>query len=186
MIESMGHFTAIGMRTPVTEPNALVINTCGRNDTAEKGDYTNWVWSNPTNRRFPAQYLDIEAVSTECLWQGTKLTPEYPSPRTEILQGNWRLNKGKRPNGAYNGHTAPAITNPGDARRKIYIPAFGNQIWRWIWNDEDVRDWVLKARKHDGPVYLRDFDTGRGIDRRGPLSHAWILATWLNTNEWPD
>ena len=42
-----------------------------------------------------------------------------------------------------------------------------------------------KARQHAGLVYLRDFDTGRGIDRNGPMSHAWVLAVWLNTGSFP-
>lgn len=41
-IVKMGHFTAIGMRTPVTDPTALVINTCGANDTAGRGTPASW------------------------------------------------------------------------------------------------------------------------------------------------
>jgi hypothetical protein len=190
-IVSMGRFTAIGMRVKVTDKNALVINTCGRNDTAEKGDLTSWVWSNPTNRVITNHlYEDIEAVSVECLWQGTKLLPGMTEPDKEILNGNWRKNKGKRPAGAYagkneDGTPRPLLTTPGAARRAIYIPAFKNLIEHWLWEDREVWNWVEQARCWDGPVFLRDHDTGRGIDRNGPLSHAWILATWLNTGEWP-
>lgn len=42
-----GKFTAIGMRTKVEDHTALVIGTCGMNDSAEAGDFTSWVWSNP-------------------------------------------------------------------------------------------------------------------------------------------
>lgn len=48
-IVSMGHFTAIGMRAKAEDPTALIINTCCGNDTAERGDFKAWVWSNPTN-----------------------------------------------------------------------------------------------------------------------------------------
>lgn len=191
-IVSMGHFTAIGMRAKVEDKNALVINTCGQNDTAEAGNaHTSWVWSNPTNRAITHLYADIQAVSVECLWQGTKLLPGQTRPDPEILQGAWRKNKGKRPAGAYTGPNAsrmdppfPLITSPGEARRKIYIPAFKNLVAHWLGN-ADIRGWVEDAKNWPGPVYLRDHDTGRGIDRNGPMSHAWVLATWLNTGEWP-
>lgn len=184
MIESMGHFTAIGMRTKVPEPNALVINTCGKNDTSEPGDDKTWAWSNPTNRIITHDYHDITAVSVECLWQGTKLRPGETKPRQEVLNGNWRLGKGKKPAGAYAGPGAPLLTTPGAARRAIYIPAFKRLIEHWL-QDPEIADRVQRARDHNGPVYLRDFDTGRGIDRNGPMSHAWVMATWLNTGKWP-
>lgn len=187
---SMGHFTAIGMRTKVEDPKALIINTCSCNDTAEFGDETHWAWSNPTNRAIIHKYADIEAVSVECLWQGTKLLPSQTRPDPEILAGNWRKNKGKRPAGAYTGPNAsrmdppyPLITSPGEARRKIYIPAFRNLIEHWLGKDI-VRSFVEQAKAHPGPVYLRDHDTGRGIDRNGPMSHAWVLASFLNTGSW--
>jgi hypothetical protein len=184
-IKPMGHFTAVGMRQKIDAPNALVINTCSDNDTAERGSPTRWSWSNPTNRRFTHPYHGFEAVSVECLWQGTKLfTPDgYPDEAT--LSGQWRRGKAKRPLGAYAGAGQPLITDPGEARRRIYLPAFARLIDGWIEEDDTVRGWVLDAQTHDGPVFLRDFDTGRGIDRNGPMSHAWVLATRLNTGEWP-
>jgi hypothetical protein len=69
------------------------------------------------------------------------------------LAGNWRLGKAKRPLGAYNG-TQPLIKTPGEARRKIYIPAFTNLVKHWL-QDEEVLGWVTKAHEHDGPVFLR-------------------------------
>lgn len=190
----MGHFTAIGMRTAViAADNPLVINTCADNDTAERGSYTRWSWSNPTNRALPQRYHDIEAVSVECLWQGTKVFNDiacfphgYAEADALTLAGDWRRGKAKRPIGAYAGPAQPLITNAGDARRAIYLPAFQRQIETWLDMDETVRGWVQDAREHNGPVYLRDFDTGRGVDRNGPMSHAWVLATWLNTGEWPN
>jgi hypothetical protein len=184
-IISMGHFTAIGMRAKVTAPNALVINTCGRNDTTEKGEFTSWCWSNPTNRIITHHYEDITAVSVEALWQGTKLLAGMTRPDQDILDGNWRKNKGRRPAGAYAGPGKPLLTTPGAARRAIYLPAFRNLVEHWLGQDQEVVDWVQQARSWGGPVYLRDFDTGRGIDRNGPMSHAYVLATWLNTGVWP-
>jgi hypothetical protein len=185
LIQSMGHFTAIGMRTKVEDPSALVINTCGKNDTADIGDDRSWVWSNPTNRAIQHPYADITAVSVECLWQGCKLRVGETRPRQEILDGNWRLGKGKRPIGSYGGPNLPLICTPGEARRRIYIPAFRRLVEHWLANPE-VAKMVETARNWSGPVYLRDFDTGRGIDRNGPMSHAFVLATWLNTGEWPN
>lgn len=183
-IQSMGHFTAIGMRTHVPWPEALVINTCGQNDTAERGTPTIWAWANPTNRAITHRYHDIEAVSVECLWQGTKLTKSHTEPDPRTLAGEWRRGKGKRPTGAYAGPGQPPITNAGTARRAIYVPAFRNLIEHWL-QDKEVQEWLQTARRHPGPVFLRDFDTGRGIDRNGPMSHAWLMSEWLNTGQWP-
>jgi len=183
-IKTIGHFTSIGMRTKVDDPTALVINTCGKNDTADKGTPESWVFCNPTNRAIVHHYEDIGAVSVEALWQGTKLLPGQTTPDHEILQGNWRKNKGKRPAGAYAGPNAPLITSPGEARLRIYIPAFKNLITHWL-QDKEVRTWISEAEQHDGPVYLRDHDTGRGIMRNGPMSHSWLFCVWLNTKDWP-
>ncbi len=188
-IELMGHFTAIHMRKRVDDPTGLVINTCGGNGTANKGDVTRWDWSNPTNTKYQAVHSNdptITAISIECLWQGTKIFQAGDTPNQAVLDGDWRKGKAKRPIGAWNGQGNPLLDNPGDARRTIYIPAFRNQIESWIRDDADVADWVQIAREHDGNVYLRDHDTGRGVNRRGPMSHAWVLAVWLNTGEWPN
>lgn len=181
-IKSMGKFTAIGMRTKVDEdehPNALVINTCGRNDTDEIGTATSWVWCNPTNRVLTHPYEDIEAVSVEALWQGTKLLPGQERPDPEIIGGAWRKNKGRKPAGAYAGPGKPLICTPGAARRAIYLPAFRRLIEHGLEN-ETIAGWVAEAYGHDGPVFLRDHDTGRGLDQNGPMSHAWLLCDWLN------
>lgn len=183
-IRSMGKFTAIGMRTPVPDLRALVINTCGKNDTRTRGDATSWVWSNPTNRVVAHPYGGVEAVSVECLWQGTKVFKKDGRPDPLTLGGDWRRGKKKRPKGAWAGEGEPLITTPGEARRRIYVPAYARLVGHWM-KDREVEHWVETARAHEGPVYLRDFDTGRGIDRSGPMSHAWLLCTWLNDGEWP-
>lgn len=187
-IQHMGKFTAIGMRTPAKDmqPNALVINTCGKNDTNERGTPDSWVWCNPTNRAINHYYHDLTAVSVECLWQGTKILRDNPTniPDNVTLMGDWRRGKGRAPRGAYAGPDQPLITSPGQARRAIYLPAFKNLIDYWM-QDEQVKQWVNDAFHHDGPVYLRDHDTGRGIDRNGPMSHAWLFCEFLNNQEWP-
>lgn len=178
----MGKFTAIGMRASAKDhPNARVINTCGKNDTTDKGSENSWVWCNPTNRIITHPYHDVSAVSVECLWQGTKIlkTNDTNQPDPETLGGNWRKGKGRAPKGAYAGHGQPLITSPGLARREIYLPAYKNLVEHWM-QDEEVRTWIEQCRNHDGPIFLRDHDTGRGIDRNGPMSHAWLLCTWLN------
>lgn len=180
-IQMMGHFTAIGMRVKVVA-DTLVINTCGKNDTTDLGGPESWSWANPTNRAITHKYQDIEAVSVECLWQGTKIRPGMTGPDQQTLQGDWRRGKGRRPIGAYAGPGQPLITTPGEARRTIYIPAFKNLFRYWMQN-EQARDLVAQAYKHDGPVFLRDHDTGRGVDRNGPMSHAWLMCTWLNESE---
>jgi hypothetical protein len=124
----------------------------------------------------------VTAVSVECLWQGTKVFSTEPDPAT--LAGAWRRGKAKRPKGAYAGLGEPLLTSPGVARRAIYIPTFKRLVEHWL-QDTEVQAWIEKARQHTGPVYLRDFDTGRGLDRNGPMSHAWVLAVWLNTGSFP-
>lgn len=180
-------FEAIGMRAKVSDPQALVINTCSDNDTRLKGSSDRWSWSNPTNRRFMHRYEGVTAVSTEALWQGTKVREGQERPDEATLAGDWRRGKGKRPKGAWAGDGKPLITTPGGARREIYIPAFSQQIEMWIAADEEVAGWVAaaKARAQGETVYLRDHDTGRGIDRNGPMSHAWLLSVFLNDGEWP-
>jgi hypothetical protein len=180
----MGEFTAIGMRAAVKDPSALVINTCSQNDTAEAGDDTRWSWSNPTNRRFPVEVRGIRAVSVEALWQGTKLHGGRTEPDPVTLGGEWRRGKGKRPTGAWVGADRPPVTTPGEARRLLYIPAYAEQISRWT-REPEVAARIQAARDHDGPVFLRDHDTGRGVDRNGPMSHAWLLSVFLNHGEWP-
>jgi hypothetical protein len=193
-IVKMGKFTAIGMRVKVDDPKALIINTCGQNDTTERGTFTSWVWCNPTNRAAAFIYcgtdLTITAVSPECMWQGTKIFVPNGRPNPEVLNGNWRGGKAKRPIGAWNGVDEkgvpkPLITNPGEARLKIYLPAFKKLINHWLDGDSQVQQWVEAARAHSGDVYLRDHDTGRGIMRNGPMSHAWLLAEYLNNGDWP-
>lgn len=183
-IVPMGKFSAIGMRTPVEDMSSMVVNTCGRNDTAERGDPTNWVWSNPTNRAISHRYEGVEAVSVECLWQGTKVFHEGGRPDERTLGGEWRRGKARRPIGAWAGEGEPLIKTPGQARRRIYIPAFRRLVEHWL-QDPVVQEYVGAAREWPGPVFLRDHDTGRGIDRNGPMSHAWVLCEWLNTGRWP-
>lgn len=188
-IVSMGKFTAVGMRVKIKDPKALIISTCGSNDTSARGMFTSWAWSNPTNRALEHEgglpYEGITAISTECLWQGTKVFVEGGRPDEKTLKGDWRRGKAKRPIGAWAGEGNPLITTPGEARRKIYIPAFRVVTEFWL-KDAEVQSWIERARKHDGPIFLRDHDTGRGLDRNGPMSHSWVLCTFLNTGAWPD
>lgn len=183
-IVKMGKFTAVGMRIKIEESDALTINTCGQNDTTERGTFESWVWSNPTNRAIVHEYEDVKAVSVECAWQGTKIFQVGGKPDPQTLAGDWRRGKAKRPIGAWAGAGKPLLTTPGSARRAIYIPAFRRLVEHWL-QDTVVRGWIEAARAHKGSVYLRDHDTGRGLDRNGPMSHAYVLATYLNTGEFP-
>jgi hypothetical protein len=185
-IKLMGKFTAVGTRQRIDDPTGLVINTCSGNDRDNAGDPTHWNWCNPTNQAILHHYEDVVSVSPEALWQGCKLMQGQGRPDPLILAGAWKKNKGKRPMGAYAGPGLPLITDPGQARRTIYIPAYRALVDHWIHNDDEVADWVVAAMNHDGRVYLRDHDTGRGLDRDGPLSHAWILAYRLNKGDWPN
>jgi hypothetical protein len=176
-------FVPVGMRTKMPE-GTTTINTCSDNDTAGIGDTNHWTWANPTNRAIAHRYAGIQAVSVEALWQGTKIRQLGAVPDPAILNGNWRLGKGKRPLGAWAGTGQPLITNPGDARRAIYLPAYQDLVLFWLDNSPQVKRWLLQTLESHHPVFLRDFDTGQGIDRNGPMSHAWLLSTWLNDPQW--
>lgn len=182
----MGKFTAIGMRTPAKDlpKDAIIINTCSGNDTADRGEPNAWTWSNPTNRAITHVYEDITAVSVECLWQGTKIFDQTMQPDPLTLNGNWRRGKARKPIGAYAGPGQPLIRTPGLARKRIYVPAFRRLVEHWL-RDEEVADWVRQCRESPSLVFLRDHDTGRGIDRNGPMSHAWLMCEFLNTGNWP-
>lgn len=187
-LPSMGKFTAIGMRTPVVEGNALVINTCSENDSDHAGDVHRWTWSNPTNRRFPVVHPEdpaVTAVSVEALWQGTKIFKPGERPDPLTLAGDWRRGKAKRPIGAWAGEGVALHQSAASARRAIYIPAFIRAKYAFLMSS-DIAERILRyAAKHDGPVYLRDWDTGRGVERNAPMSHAWLLAEILNTGTVP-
>lgn len=173
----MSKFIPTGMRTKVPDPNALIISTCSGNDSPFAGDHKHWSWANPTNTRFPFEFHGLAVVSTEALWQGCKLIGDATEPDPEVLAGAWRKNKGRKPRGAWCG-PGEIITDPGEARRIIYIPAYVRQLRSWL-KFAIVRAMVHRALDHEGPVYLRDFDTGQGIDRKGPMSHAWLLSQIL-------
>ena len=100
------------------------------------------------------------------------------------LGGDWRRGKGRAPRGAYAGPGQPLITTPGEARRRIYVPAFRRLIEHWL-QDPEVAGWVEACRRSPSPIFLRDHDTGRGIDRNGPMSHAWLMCEFLNSGSWP-
>lgn len=176
-------FEAVGMRKSLPE-GSLVISTIGGNDTAERGSPTVWTWSNPTNRALTHRYKDVEAVSVEALWQGTKIFELGGKPDPTTLAGDWRRGKRRKPLGAWWGEGLPLITNVGAARIGIYIPAYRRLVEHWL-SDNVVAGWVESARNHPGIVYLRDHDTGRGVFRNGPMSHAWLLSCFLNTGSWP-
>jgi len=179
-------YIATGMRTRIDDDGLhWVVNTCAPNDTTDPGDEKRWGWTTPTSRIMQHEYAGITAVSTECLWQGTKMTAGLERPDQDILDGNWRKAKGKKPRGAWAGEGVPLITTPGEARRRIYIPAFRAQIMRWLETSDEAAAMYEKAEAYEGRIYLRDYDTGQGLDRNGPMSHAWVLAIWLNTGSWP-
>lgn len=180
-------FIPVGMRIKLPE-SATVANTCAFNDTSFQGNKTQWGWANPANTRFLAVHPndpECVAVSAEAMWQGTKIMPGQKRPTEANLRGAWRKNKGKRPIGAWNGPDLPLITTPGAARRAIYVPTYRTQIEKWLAAAPEIAEMLDRLRAAGQPVYLRDFDTGQGIDRNGPVSHAWILSVWLNTGAWP-
>ena len=128
----------------------------------------------------------VVAVSIEALWQGTKIFKAGGIPDQFTLGGDWRRGKGKKPIGSWAGAGSALHQTPGDARRAIYIPAFIRQIYRILMLGTGAEALLRYAGRHSGNVLLRDWDTGRGLEQRGPMSHAWVLACILNTGDVPE
>lgn len=193
--DEMTKFRVLQMRAPAPKDAGLVINVACGNDRPGKGDFYAWAWASPTNTRYQANFQwgfgatddeCLHAKSVECLWQGTKLfTRSGPNPDQAVLEGDWRKAKGWKPIGAWGGPGRPLL-DVMDARRLIYVPAYRHQILQWLVDDPEVEGWVDRARVEPGPVYLRDFDTGQGLDNPRPMSHAWVLSVFLNKGVWPD
>ena len=158
-------------------PNTLFANTCSGNDTAVVSDPTNWTWANPTNTttRVPIAGTSLTAASTECAWQETKVLPNTPGLRETpggwflsetdflaangaTLNGNRRRGKGWRPIGAWVGADRPLLTDPAEARRAIYLPAYAAQLAA-AEQHPGVAPILAHAATHE-LVYLRDHNTG--------------------------
>lgn len=124
---------------------------------------------------------DILCKSVECIWQGSKVfSLENPAPDYFVLFGkkSFMKNKGKKPLGTWaGGHDI--ITNVGDARRTVYIPAY-----RWVLDNRlrlQVKRILKIARSHQRKrMYLYDFNDNFDVDNPAPLAHCSVLAQYLN------
>ncbi len=166
---------------------SLCIDTCLDNDKSYPGNSRRWSWANPTNTRFVVEYGRMTFISVEALWQAAKVFIHDGQPDLGIATtpGAWRRAKKRRPFGHWGGPGKPPITTAGEARRRIYVPAYERQITQWL-RDPQVAQWVLWARDYGAAsVYLRDWDTGKGLDNAGPMSHGWLLAYYLNNGRMP-
>lgn len=199
----MTQYLPIHMRTKVeTSRYILVVNTCTDNDTDKIGTKNAWSWSNPTNRAVPVAIpgTDHFATSVEALWQGSKVLPGTPGlwrddegrwhlseanfmqANHATLFGDWRRAKGWKPVGAWAGEGLPLVSDPIEARRRVYLPAYAAQLREMVKHPE-VRAMLVRAKGYE-TVYLRDHNTGGIEDRRG-MSHAYLLAGWLTNKEFP-
>ncbi len=166
-------------------PGAYCVETCLDNDLPCAGSVRRWSWANPTNTRFPVEYGGIRFISVEALWQGAKVFAHdgFPDMKAATLRGQWRRAKRRRPYGHWGGPGNHPITSAGEARRRIYVPAYLLQIEQWL-QDPEVAEWVAVARQQE-LVHVRDWDIGMGLDNVGPMSHGWLLAHYLNNGEMP-
>lgn len=172
----------------IMPPDAYVIETCSDNDTPKSGASRRWSWANPSNTRFPVLYGGRVFCSTEGLWQGAKVFTHdgQPDMVAGAKPGHWRRAKKRRPFGHWGGPDQAPITTAREARLRVYLPAYKAQIEQWMTADPEVARWVAEARAHAGIVYLRDWDTGKGLDNGGPMSHGWLLAYYLNHGRMPE
>jgi len=181
----MGEFIAAGIKDDMPGDNAWNVAICTGDDTDLAGDSFQWIWANPSNRKYSHRYHGCTAVSVAALWQGTKVHGPVSGPDELAMAGDWRRGHGRVPRGAWAGPAADLIEDVGAARRAIYLPAYRYQVMSWVVGSEEVQQLVQAARDHDGPVYLRDREVFAGVDNPTGMSAAWLLATWLNTGSWP-
>lgn len=124
---------------------------------------------------------DLLCISVEAIWQGSKVfDTDNVKPDYFILFGkkNPNKNKGKKPIGTWIG-TNKVESDVGEARRKVFIPAY-----KWTL-DHRLKNYVTKllrfAKEHPRSViYLYDVDWNADVDNPQSYSHSAYLCDYLN------
>jgi hypothetical protein len=126
------------------------------------------------------------SASVEGIWQGLKVfeRADVDLSRFEVrtMRG---LKRTVRALGPVLGHRAgvgaSALLGYGEARERIYLPAY-----RWVL-EHCLEDALRRLREVAalGPVVLLDFETNEDIfNLTKPLSHAALVGAWL-MGRWP-
>lgn len=126
------------------------------------------------------------AASVEGVWQGLKVFEGADvDPATFENRTMRRLKRTVRRFGPCLGHrrgvAGADLLDYRAARWLIYLPSYRHALEHRLTAEVDL----LRALGAERPVVLLDFGTnGRPEDLRQPLSHAALLARWLD-GDWP-
>lgn len=129
---------------------------------------------------------DVLSASVEGLWQGLKVFESADVDRSKLSVTSMKgLKRTVRRFGGCLGHRAgfdsDALLDYIAARRAIYLPAY-----RWVLEHRlaDEVD-LLRTLGKERTVVLLDYETNVDVDDpRKPLSHAGLVAAWLE-GRWP-
>lgn len=129
---------------------------------------------------------DVMSQSVEGLWQGLKVFESADVDRTKLdvttMKGLKRtVRRFGRCLGHRHGFGSETLLDYIAARRAIYLPAY-----RWVL-EHRLADDIEALRKlgRSRTVVLLDYETNIDVDDpRKPLSHAGLVAAWLE-DRWP-
>lgn len=128
---------------------------------------------------------DRVSASVEGLWQGLKVFERADVDLSKLTVTSMKgLKRTVRRHGKCLGHRWPATEELLDyltARRVLYLPAY-----RWVLEhrlQEEVAE--LRALAATTELVLLDYETNTDVDDpRKPLSHAGLIAAWVE-ERWP-
>ena len=129
---------------------------------------------------------EVLSASVEGLWQGLKVFESADVDRAKLEVTSMKgLKRTVRRFGRCLGHRPgfgrDELLDYITARRMIYLPAY-----RWVL-EHRLADEVAQLRDlgRDSTVVLLDYETNVDVDDpRKPLSHAGLVAAWLD-GRWP-
>ena len=124
--------------------------------------------------------------SVEGLWQGLKVFETAGVDLAKMQNTTMkRLKRTVRKFGQVKGHLASVdseeLLGYGEARYALYLPAYLWVLENCLVDELDA----LREIAEERPIVLLDYETNGDVDDlRKPLSHAWLIAHYLN-DEWP-
>lgn len=141
-----------------------------------------WVRFSPfwPHRNIPVPLHDGKTgACVEAIWQALKVFETAPADFPMLANDTMKnIKRTVRRFGPCLGHQgATELLTYVEARKQIYLPAY-----HWVLTyclQEELRQ--LQALAESGPVVLLDYETNADIeDTTRPLSHASLIAAWLN------
>ena len=141
-----------------------------------------WVRFSPfwPHRKIPVPlHAGKTGACVEAIWQALKVFETAPADFRMLTNDTMKnIKRTVRRFGTCLGHqgTTELLTYV-KARKQIYLPAY-----HWVLTHCLTEElWQLRALAENGPVVLLDYETNGHIeDTSRPLSHASLIAAWLN------